>query len=184
MAARSPESRTSAYDGSVLRFEADGRSAAAPGWPVLASGYFSPMTIDVDPDGRVWLGSLTAANPSAPVSVLVPGATGEQRSQMRPLSPALRNWPEGATGIRTLVAVAGAGAVAPSLYLVPRGVAGLLVAAASRSLRELTIAQLPLPQIEPTALAALPSGVLVVGGLEPGRPPASAGTLLRLRPAP
>ena len=174
-------SRANLYDGRVLRFESDGRSAGRPGWPVFARGNSSPAAIEVDAERRAWLAELHVHASSPPLSVIAPTTSSELSSETAATRIRLVNWPDEATGVRALSVGYDRIDRSPRLYVAPSGLAALLVAFELPSSTALTIAQLPLPNIDPTAVTVLPSGVILVGGIDGRATGSSRAILLRLR---
>ena len=179
--ARTPGWRADAYDGRVLRFESDGRSAVRPGWPVFATGNSAPAAIEVDAAHRAWLADLNAHAASPPLSVIAPTTSSEPTSETTATRLRLVNWPDEATGVRALSVGYDRIGGSPTLYVAPSGLAALLMAFGSPSSTALTVAQLPLPNIDPTAVAVLPSGAILVGGIDRRATGSARATLLRLR---
>jgi glucose/sorbosone dehydrogenase len=180
--ARVSSSRPDVYDGRVLRFESDGRSAARPGWPVFATGNSSPAAIEVDAQHRAWLAELNVDAVSPPLSVISSSTSSELSSETTTTRLRLDNWPDEVTGVRALSVGYGRSGGSPTLYIAPSGLTALLLAFQLPSATALTVAQLPLPNIDLTAVAVLPSGVILVGGMERGATGPARATLLRLRP--
>jgi hypothetical protein len=175
-------SRPNVYDGRVLRFESDGRSAARPGWPVFATGNSSPAAIEVDAQHRAWLAELNVDAASPPLSVISPSTSFEVSSNTTATRLRLDNWPNEATGVRALSVGYDRIGGSPMFYAAPSGLAALLVGFELPASTALTVAQLPLPNIDPTAVAVLPSGVILVGGMDREATGPARATLLRLRP--
>src|SRR5688572_43744 len=179
---RTPVKRRDVYEGRILRYESDGRAAVAAGWPVLSEGNASPSSIQVDAEGRAWLGSLYGRL-DAPLRSL---AVGRDSSRLGSGTSApvmkFRNWPVTATGVRALAIVPGGDQRGARVYVAPSGLAGLLMTTTSTPDAELSFEQLPLGNVEPTALAAGPSGVLFVGGMQTGGEVTPRGILMRLTP--
>jgi hypothetical protein len=179
--AQTSGSRANVYDGRVLRFESDGRSAARPGWPVFATGNSSPAAIEVDAEHRAWLAELDLRAASPPLSVISPTTSSELSPETTATRLELVDWPDEATGVRALSVGYDRIGGSPTLYVAPSGLAALLVAFQLPSSTALTVAQLPLPNIDPTAVAVLPSGVILVGGIDRRATGSSGAILLRLR---
>jgi hypothetical protein len=176
--ARMPGSRAAPYDGRVVRFESDGRSAVRPGWPVFARGTSSPAAIETDAAHRVWLAERND-RAASPLSVIAPTSSDfSLEATARPV--ALTNWPDDANGVRALSVGRNRDAGA-TLYVAPGGLAALLVAYDRPVSSAVTVAQLPLPGLHPTAVTALASGVILVGGSNPAAIGPARATLLRLR---